>query len=259
VARRIAELEADLGRPLVHRTTQGASLEPEALPYVALAEQLERGLSATRRDAPEAGVVRVSVGEGFARSAARVLADFQRANPLIHIELSADSRLADLTRREADLGVRTIRSGSKALIEKRIGVLRLGLFASRAYVERRLGSPTLARADFERHDFIGHEGALKRLPHEQWLQAHGAHRFPFRSSSDEALLEVACRGQGLALLARAQAGALSELVELKLEGCEPPPAFDIYLALHREVRKVPRVRAVAHALELGVRAGLESA
>src|SRR5580704_13930408 len=45
-ARRIEALEAGLGRPLVHRTSGGTLLEPDAFPLVNLAEQLELGLHA---------------------------------------------------------------------------------------------------------------------------------------------------------------------------------------------------------------------
>ena len=64
VARRIGALEAELGRPLVHRSTEGASLEPAALPLIALAQQLEQGLEASQRDAPEAGVVQNGLAYG---------------------------------------------------------------------------------------------------------------------------------------------------------------------------------------------------
>src|SRR4051794_23983805 len=69
VARRLPGLETALGRPLVTRSAAGTLIEPDALPLVALAEQMELGLDALRRDRPTtsklAGVVRVSVSEGF--------------------------------------------------------------------------------------------------------------------------------------------------------------------------------------------------
>src|SRR3954462_3357175 len=60
-ARRIEALEASLGRPLVHRSSGGTQVEPDALELVALAEQLELGLRAVRRDEGDqaiAGTVR---------------------------------------------------------------------------------------------------------------------------------------------------------------------------------------------------------
>src|SRR5688500_1194944 len=77
-ARRIDALEAALGRRVVQRTRSGTSIEPDALPLVALAEQLELGLSALRREQAQAeetlsGVVRLSVGEGFVRPVVALL------------------------------------------------------------------------------------------------------------------------------------------------------------------------------------------
>src|SRR6478736_541860 len=67
MARRIERLEASVGRPLVVRSTTGTHLEPGALKLVSIAEEMELGLSALRRDEGElGGSVRVSVGEGFA-------------------------------------------------------------------------------------------------------------------------------------------------------------------------------------------------
>jgi len=47
-SRRIEALEAALGRPLVHRSSAGTFLEPDALELVSLAEQIELGLRAIR-------------------------------------------------------------------------------------------------------------------------------------------------------------------------------------------------------------------
>src|SRR3712207_6006727 len=63
-ARRVEALEAALGRPLVHRTGAGTRLLPDAMPLLTLAEQLELGLHALRRDEARdafAGTVRISL------------------------------------------------------------------------------------------------------------------------------------------------------------------------------------------------------
>jgi DNA-binding transcriptional LysR family regulator len=67
VARRVSTLEAELGRVLVHRTSQGTLLEADTLQLVLLAETFEQALATHRRDArsPYAGVVRVSVPDGL--------------------------------------------------------------------------------------------------------------------------------------------------------------------------------------------------
>jgi DNA-binding transcriptional LysR family regulator len=259
VARRIHALETALGRTLVHRSSSGTSVEPDALELVSLAEQLEHGLEAARRDEKTpgsrlAGTVRVSVGDGFIRPLTQALSEVRRKHPEIHVELVSESRLSDLARREADLGIRTARSSSSVVVDRPLGTLQFGLFASQSYVERRLRGARLRDGDYARHDFVGFEGALRKLPQEQWLVARGAIRFPFRSNSDVALLDATQRGQGIAMLAQPIARDIEGVVLLEVDGTLP--RVPIFLAFHRELRKVPRVRAVAGVIESAFRARL---
>lgn len=112
----------------------------------------------------------------------------------------------------------------------------------------------LRDGDYGRPDFIGFEGAMRKLPQEQWLVERGAVRFPFRSNPDIALLAAAQRGQGIAMLAAPVARDLEGLVLLEVDGT--PPRIPVLLAFHRELRTVPRIRAVIGAIESAFRARL---
>jgi DNA-binding transcriptional LysR family regulator len=256
-ARRIDALEAGLGRPLVHRSRAGTFVEPDALPLVELAEQLELGLQAIRRNEgedPLAGTVRISLGEGFLRPVARFLSELRRKHPALHIEMISESRFADLDRREADIAIRKAKSSSPVLVERAVGRVHLGLYAARSYLERRLRAPRLEVSDFARHDFIGYDGPLQRTPHGKWLTERGARRFPFRSNSDQAIEEAALLGEGVCILSRVQARALPELVELDCD--DAPPSIPVYLVFHKQLRNVPRYRLVTRELEAALRKAL---
>lgn len=252
-SRRVEALEAALGRTLVHRSSAGTSIEPDALELVSLAEQLEHGLQAVRRDAggrgsPFAGTVRLSVGDGFVPAMTQILTEFRRKHPETCVELVAESRPADLARREADLGIRTLRSSSQVLIERRLGTLRFGLYAAQSYVERRLRGARLRAGDFGRHDYVGHAGpVLLAVQMEDWLVARGATHFPFRSNSMLAKLEAVERGQGIGVMAEVVGCELAGVVRIEVD--DPLPAIAVWLAYHRELRRVPRIRAVASAIE----------
>lgn len=257
VARRIDALEEALGRTLVLRGNTGTSVEPDALELISLAEQLAHGLDAVRRDKGEtefSGTVRISVGEGFVRPVTRLLAELRHKHPEIHLELVSEARMSDLSRREADVAIRKARSSSPVLIERAVGRLRFALYASRSYVERRLRGGQLRVGDFERHDFVGYDGAMRKLPQEQWLLSRGAKRFPFRSNSDLALQEAAELGQGICMLAEAQGRTVEGLVRLDVDAALP--SVPVFLVFHRELRTVPRVRVVVNALEAALRQGL---
>ena len=254
VARRIEALEQSVGRPLVHRGNDGTRLDPDALRLVALGEELELGLESLRRDTRDAdiaGTVRLSLSEGFVRPVMQVLARLRVKHAALAVELIAESRVADLARREADIGIRMIRSASPAIVSKFMGRAKLGLFASRDYVDRRLPTARLSCEAAAQHDWVGFDSSLSRLPHEQWLRTYGARRFVFRSNSFVAIEQAVIAGMGIGLMNEAQGAALGGLVQLDLESA-PPPA-DIFLAAHREAKKTPRVRVVLRELEAEMR------
>ncbi|MFP2928141.1 LysR substrate-binding domain-containing protein [Pyxidicoccus sp. 3LG] len=241
----------------MHRGSRGTSVEPDALELISLAEQLELGLQAVRRDEGEAalsGTVRISMGEGFVRPATRVLSELRRKHPALRLEVISETRLADLARREADIGLRKSKSSSSVLVERAVGRLEFGLYASQGYVERRLRGGRLEAGDFERHDFVGYEGAMERSPQMTWLMQHGASRFPFRSNSDFALEEAVEQGEGICMMADAQGRTLPGLVRLDVD--LRLPSIPVFLVFHKELRQVPRVRLVVGALEAALRHAL---
>lgn len=257
VARRVDGLEAALRRPLVRRSTDGTTLEPDALPLVALAEQLELGLESVRR-APDhsavAGTVRLSMGEGFVRPLARFVAELRTRHPSLQFEIASEHSFVDLARREADIGIRKARSTSKVLVQRSVGALAFGLYASQSYLDRRLRSARVTDEEFKRLDFVGHDKSLSRLPQSQWLSARGVERWALRSNSDLAIEEAVLGGMGLALMAEPQARALSGLVRVQCE--DEPPSLPVFLAWHHELSRVERYRTVLRALEPALRVGL---
>jgi DNA-binding transcriptional LysR family regulator len=260
VARRIDTLERAVGRPLVVRSPAGTAIVPDALDLVALAEQMELGLEALRRDQPAkesplAGVVRVSAGEMGMVPLAQVLAQVRRQHPEIEIELISETRLSDLARRETDFGLRSARSTAKTLVERKLGLMQTGLFAAPSYLERRLPRASLRSADVPRHDFIGYEGEMRKLLQHRHLVSLGAVRFPFRSNSDSALLEAARQGQGIALMSELL-GREHGLTQIHFDGVLP--AVPVFLVYHRSLRHIPRMKIVARALEAAVRARLDT-
>ncbi len=257
VMRRIGKLEEGLGRTLVHRTARGVRLEPEAEELARMAEQFEHALAARVRDAAEspfAGSVRVSVSDGFAPYIAEATTRVRRVHPEIHVEIVTEQRYADLSTREADLGLRAISpvgartrsDASPVLIEKPLGDIVSGLFASRDYLDQHLPSRRLADADFSAHDFIVDEYVGRRPCTTDWLLQRGAHRFPLRTNSVAARMHAARGGMGLVIGAIGAVDEQRGLERVRLE--TPGPSLTFCLVMHEELRKVPRVRAMVSAI-----------
>lgn len=256
ITRRIEAFERALGRSLVHRGNSGSVVDSDALSLIKLAEQMELGLDALRR-APDAerisGTVRVSASEGFVRPLAHVLARIHAKHPELVLEVVAESRLADLVRNEADIGIRIKRTSSPTLIEKPMGSLRIGVFGARSYIESRLPIARLPREIAGHHDWVGLDHTLERLPHEQWMRAYGATRFVLRSTSPAAVEEAVVAGMGLGIVGEARA---AELGLIRVETDTRPPSADIFIAFHRDARKTPRVRVVVREIEAELRRAL---
>ena len=254
VARRVEAVERRLGRVLVHRSHDGTELDADALRLVALAEELELGLASLIRDARDAevsGTVRVSLSEGFVRPLVPLLARLQAKHPALSVEVISESRIADLARGEADVGIRIVRSASAPIVSKFLGRASTGLFASREYVERRLPSARLSRGVAGMHDWVGLDASLERLPQEQWTRAYGAARFTFRSNSIIAIEHAVMSGMGMGILGIVQASSLPGLVKLDVE--ITPPPVEVFLAFRRDARKTSRVRVVAKEIEADAR------
>lgn len=251
-ARRLDALESSVGYQLVHRSQSGTELNTRALGMVQLAESLEHGLDALRRDQTQvAGTLRVSVPDGMAQALAAALLAFQQNHPDIDVELVGESRMADVAAREADIAVRITRSTSNVLVEKHLASFRFALFASPDYVRRHLPSGQLGKGEAAGHPFVGLDERWTALPHEQWMRALGATRFAFRSSSMEAITEAVFQGVGLSAFLEQDPRATGLVrIETNIKG----PLQPFYLVYHRDLKKQPHVREAIAAIERHLRA-----
>jgi len=250
VSRRIEALEKSVGRPLVHRGNDGTRLDPDALRLVALGEAFELGLEALRRDGSDdavTGTVRLSMSEGFVRPVTQVMARLRVKHPSLAVELMSKSRMVDLARHEADIGVRLSKTSSAAVISRFMGRAQPALFASRDYVQRRLPGARLSRDAAALQDWVGFDDSLARLPQERWMRAYGAKNFVFRSNASIAIEQAVVSGMGVGLLMEGHATSQPSLVQLEVE--DAPPSVEVYLAFHRDSKKTPRVRTVVRELE----------
>ena len=91
-----------MGCQLVYRSQSGTQLKPDALPLVQLAEGIQHGLDALRRDRKTlAGTLRVSVPDGMVQTLARLLLGFHHEHQGVDIELVGENRMVDVAAREA--------------------------------------------------------------------------------------------------------------------------------------------------------------
>ena len=241
VARRVTSLETLLGRPLFDRRADGYALTAEGKAVLDEARSMdEAALSVLRRlDAGTElnGMVRLTAGRVLAeRFLIERLKAFHERYPAIDLEVIGGSRVVSLARREADLALRFGSPKDSELVARRVGKIAFGLYASPAYRDRLKAGDTPAFIGFDQEsDFIAEAGWLAREFADQ--------RFSIRTSSQTTQAAAARAGFGVALLPRYVAADDQGLVQVSLG--KRLPERELWLLMRRDLKNVPRVRAVA--------------
>ena len=256
MGRRLAALEARAGSQLLQKTPHGYTLTAAGEAILGNAERIEAEVLAIERqvsgrDVRLEGLVRVTAVASIAtRILAPALAPLRLRHPGITTELLAENRNLSLSRREADVAVRMARLTQQDLVVRRIGTVAHGMYASAAYLDRR-GPPDFA-AGGEGHELILTQEEPQDLPEMAWLLGCLPRAIPvLRSNSRSVQLAAAAAGIGIACLPRYLADAEG------LRRLSPPtaaPARELWLAVHSDIRHMPRIRAVTEALAAGVAA-----
>jgi DNA-binding transcriptional LysR family regulator len=245
VSRRLAALEADLGERLFERTRDGLQPARAAERVLAAAEAMEAAHARLTRDASDVerlaeGVVRIATAPGLSSSfVAPALPRLRKKHPRISIELDAQIAARDLTRYEADLALRSVRSQGAELVTTKLATASW-VAAAAPRVARQLGR-------LERWDaapWIQWDRDLASFPPAKWVAQHAAD-IALRTSDFPAQLAAARAGLGV-LLAPEPYLVPSGLVAIAFAPALAPawPSDDLWLVGHRALRDVPRVAAV---------------
>ena len=139
IARRIESLEQSLGGRVLARGAAGWVLTPLGEHALAAAEDVERAMRRlSPDDAPAlAGVVRLSATDGFSGFiAAPAMAALRERHPDVSLEIVAATRRAAQQRVGVDLEVVVGRPHVQRAEAIHLGDYVLGLYASRAYLDR---------------------------------------------------------------------------------------------------------------------------
>lgn len=246
VARRIAALEASLGTRLFDRHARGYRATPAAEAVLAAAEQIEAPLlrlgrqAAARRAEDIEGLVRITATEIVASHIiAPRLAIMQRRWPKLELEIVVEHRSLSLARREAEIAIRWAKPKSGEVYATRLGAVPYRLYRNP------MAADPMAVAAFD--------DSLAELPESQWLRRQPGLRQVIRSNSL------------LPLIAAARAGACAVLLpdyigrsyaELAAEAGKPALTRELWLLVHRDLRKAPRIRATAEFLIQAIRESL---
>lgn len=257
VGRQIDTLETMLGTKLFLRSPRGLVPTDAARALVPLAEDMAatagavvRNLSGEATD--EAGIVRLAAGEFVGHEVVPpILAGFARRYPRITLELALSNRNENLLRREVDIAIRMMRPTQDAVVARRIGVVTIGLFAHRRYVET-FGTMR-DFADRARHRLIGFDSDMHVLQTTGGLAARLSREdFTFRCDSTSAQMAALRAGVGITACHTLIARRDPDLVAILPDQVRFEREF--WLAMHEDARETSRIRLLYDHLACGLAA-----
>jgi DNA-binding transcriptional LysR family regulator len=246
VGRRITALENRLGARLFDRAQTGYTLTESGEAIRLKAEDVEETVlsverEALGRDLRATGKVRVATAEDIGSFViAPRLAEFHRSYPGIVLELVSSWDVVNLTRREADIAVRTVRPSHGDFIVRQAGVWNCAVYVSRDYAAKRNLKPGLN--DFRDIDVItwAEENTFRG---GDWFDEHARGAPVVFAANSRHIQYAACKASlGAAILPCLAADHDPDLVQLL-----PPErvrSIDLWLVAHQDLSRTARVRAV---------------
>lgn len=245
VARRVAALEAATSLKLVDRRPRSYVLTEDGRRIASLGRSMEDIAFSVERAAQAAntgidGEISISAPPSLASLLiAPRLIRLRRQHPGIMIKLIGEKRTASLSRREADVALRLSHPSQGGLIARKIGHFEFGLYGSPAYLK---STPPQA------FTFIAYDASMDETPQQQWLkEIAGSRDIVLRTNDLENQAAAARAGLGLAALPRFLGDRDSRLA--RCDAGRKPAGREVWLVIHRDLRRAPAVRAVASFLE----------
>lgn len=244
MGRRLKALESSLGHTLFQRTSEGFVLTDEGAAVLNHAEGMEsQALSFSRQldgaDRQLEGGLRVSTSDWFGLHVmAPICAAFASEHPKVTIELLTDARLFSLARREADLVARIVPFDEPDVIQRQLMHVPYAL-----YIQRGAELP----AEGTEIHLVTMDAGFSDMPDAVWLrEVFPFGHIAFRSNSRHVQAVACASGVGLAVLPCPLGDSHPGLQ--RLECTKTPPGRDVWLGYHRDLRRLPRLRALVDVL-----------
>ena len=249
VSRRLVALEEAVSATLFDRGRDGIAATKAAEDLLPVAEEIEEMMmrftnAAEGLEREASGLVRITCPPDMIDVIfAPLLRELLGRHPALRIELDAGEGLLDLTRREADLALRTVRPIRGDLVMTRLRGVQWVLAAA-PKLARSLGT-LRAWADAP---WVAWGDRLAHIPPARWYASHVRTEPLVRSDSLLVQLAVVASGVGVALVPEPSVNHYG-LEPVKLgsalrDDARTLPSDELFLVTHRALRDVPRVRVV---------------
>ncbi|GFM88808.1 LysR family transcriptional regulator [Pseudomonas cichorii] len=208
VTQLVQQLEARLRIKLLNRTTRKVNVTADGAAYYErvvrlLADLDDAETSLSSASALPRGRLRVDVPSPFASTILMpALPEFHARYPDIQIDMGVSDRIVDVIGENVDCVVRGGELTDQSLMARRVGDLRLGVYAAPSYLER-VGTPAHPRElEDSHHRIVGFLWARtgKALPYAMHREGESLHvhgRYVLAVDDGNAYLAAGLAGMGV--------------------------------------------------------------
>ncbi|MGY2167132.1 LysR family transcriptional regulator [Pseudomonas gingeri] len=244
--RRIEALEQSVGVSLFIRSPAGLLPTDMAKDLIGHVEAMAMAANAFNRAASAdadvtGGTVRLTSSKLLGVEVLPpMLRTLRQAHPQLAVELSVSNRLQALSRQEADVAVRIRRPTEAAVVTRKVGDLRVGLYATAELLAEQ-GTPQSV-AQLDHYPLIGPDRNLVEL---QFLRERGFDCMPARTliRTDDHLAQLAALRSGLGIgVCSSQLARRHGLV--RVLPAQVDFLVDVWIAMHQDMRRVQRIARV---------------
>lgn len=252
VLRRVEALEEQLGTRLFDRSRGGFALTQAGADMVPGAERIEAEAASIERsllglDDHLEGEICITCSDAWIVDLVlQILHPFCTAHPEITLRVGEDGRLFDMSKREADIAVRTMpvsKQPPSHLIGTRLAPLRMGIYVARTHAARFDPERADSEARWVAFDDAEAHRNLATATNYASLDAWGGF------SSVSALVSALNHGYGIGMLP-IHVGDAEPLLR-RTGVCDLPHLGDLWLLSHPDLRTNARLRACRQALIAG--------
>ncbi len=251
LGRQISALEAELNLLLFERVGRGLELTQagrEMLGHVRqMGDAADRvALSAMGQSLSIEGDVRITASDILSASVLpTVVKRLRNRAPGLRVDVVAANDIRDLTRREADVAIRHVRSEQPDLVTRLVKQADAHFYAARSYIQEH-GAPR-SKAELINHAFVGFGDIAETVSYLNNIDVPVTDK-NFRSLSRNGLVawEMVCAGLGVCPMYADFADNDPRVIRILPQVA--PITFPVWLTTHREIHTSPKIRLVFDTL-----------
>lgn len=255
VFRRLNTLEKELGARLFERLPNGYVMTAAGEDFCHAAERIEADIANLNRrisgqDMRPSGTIRVTTSDAlFFKLLSSCFAELRAAYPEIELEVLISTEVFNLTKRDADIAIRTTKQPPETLVGRRVATIHSAVYGSKQYLK---SHPNLS--DLSKHEWIGFDEGIIDSATARWLkQRVPKARCQYRLNTCAAVLAAVKENLGLAVLPCYVGDAEPDLVQVLSAIASLDK--DLWILTHEDLRYVTRIRTfidfIASALTSG--------